>query len=235
MTFWKRIRYYLIGVSIGLVVSFFFFQGRGCAWLPGNRVMKKISESMILRTDSIACVLKCHEITDEDIFTLFTDGDVLFSESETHSEPKKYVLEGNRVNNGHSFKLKFIVRDSTSLITEVISDEKCECGGKNDSTLHIVNMPDNMVKKVLQQRNLTVTSEVKCKMDCYELQDKDIYQLIENGEINKSMSTPRSFPYPVYYISNNEYELKMEITPERSRVLKLQHKKNHSCTCTETE
>lgn len=187
---------------------------------------------MILRTDSIKCVLDCQQITDEDIFTLFTEGDVLFSESETQADPKKYVLEGNRISNGHSFKIKFTVRDSTSEIYEVITDDKCECSGIDNKTLHLVKMPDAMVKKVLQQKDLSVNSEVKCKIDCYGLKDMDVYKLIENGTIDNETSTPRSHPYPVYYIRSGNYNLKMEITPERSRLLDINEMmKAKICDC----
>ena len=166
---------------------------------------------MILRTDSIKCVLDCQQITDEDIFTLFTEGDVLFSESETQADPKKYVLEGNRISNGHSFKIKFTVRDSTSEIYEVLTDDKCDCKGIDNKNLHLVKMPDEMVKKVLQQKDLSVNSEVKCKIDCFGLKDMEVYDLIGKGTIDNEMSTPRSFPYPIYFIRSGAYLLKMEI------------------------
>src|SRR5688572_8337673 len=103
MNFWRRLRFYLIGVAIGLVVSFSFFKNRGCGWLPGNRILNTLSGSMILVTDSTRCLMDCNNVSDEDVFRMFVDGDVLFSESQTRENPKIYVVQGERVKDESEF------------------------------------------------------------------------------------------------------------------------------------
>ena len=45
---WKRFQYYGIGLTIGLLFTFIFFQNRGCSWLPENRVKNAILDNVIV-------------------------------------------------------------------------------------------------------------------------------------------------------------------------------------------
>ena len=47
-TFLRRLVYYLIGFGIGLIMVIFFFQNRGCSWLPENKVKETILRKIII-------------------------------------------------------------------------------------------------------------------------------------------------------------------------------------------
>lgn len=94
MSFWKRVRVYIIGVGIGSLMVLFFFGDRGCGgWLPSNRVKTSIIESIFETSDYIDCKLTCNGFTKEKIENLILNGDVLFKESKTKEDPREYVIE----------------------------------------------------------------------------------------------------------------------------------------------
>ena len=67
-TFLRRLVYYLIGFGIGLIMVIFFFQNRGCSWLPENKVKETIlrkiiiSENPLMKIDSMELFLSNYEV-----------------------------------------------------------------------------------------------------------------------------------------------------------------------------
>jgi hypothetical protein len=55
---WRRLKYYGIGFGIGLVFVIFFFQNRGCSWLPSNRVKNSILDRLVVASDETLEILK---------------------------------------------------------------------------------------------------------------------------------------------------------------------------------
>ena len=55
---YRRLLYYGIGFGIGLVCVFFFFNNRGCSWLPENRVKEMVTERLIYIADSNLNILE---------------------------------------------------------------------------------------------------------------------------------------------------------------------------------
>ena len=51
--FKNRIKYFLVGLSIGVILVYFMFGNRGCSWLPENRVKNMIGEKEIVVGDSV--------------------------------------------------------------------------------------------------------------------------------------------------------------------------------------
>jgi len=84
-TFLRRLVYYLIGFGIGLIMVFFFFQNRGCSWLPQNKVKETIlrkiiiSENPHLKIDSMELFLSNYEVD--------------FSQSSKDSTEKTYLFK----------------------------------------------------------------------------------------------------------------------------------------------
>ncbi len=94
MSFWKRIRVYIIGVGIGSLMVLFLFGDRGCGgWLPGNRVKTSIIESIFETSDLIDCKLTCNGFTKEKVEDLILKGIVLFKQSKTDTDPREYIIE----------------------------------------------------------------------------------------------------------------------------------------------
>lgn len=232
MTFWKRFRYYLIGVTLGIFISFFFFKGRGCAWLPENRVKDEILESVILYDDAIKCQMKCYWISESDLFELFYSGDVLFSESEPNGNPKTYVLQG-KSSDGKEFKVTFALEDTISIITKINDGgEECKpCAAKFDEKLVELKLPEKTAKKMIGDRPLELNDLAQCQKECYELSNDDISSMIENGTFLGDISNRRKKPYPELFFAKDGYELVIELTQETARIINLVKKDNPDCGC----
>lgn len=94
MSFWRRVRLYILGIGIGSLMVLFLFGDRGCGgWLPGNRVKTSIMESLFETSEYTDCKLTCNEFTKEKIQDIIVKGTVLFKESNTKSDPREYKLQ----------------------------------------------------------------------------------------------------------------------------------------------
>ena len=94
----RRLKYYGIGFGVGLVFVVFFFQNRGCSWLPGNRVKNSILERVLVLPETEALQMKKFGLTKTDLTLILNDGEVLFEESKKEGNPKVYVVE-KEINN----------------------------------------------------------------------------------------------------------------------------------------
>jgi len=88
----KRFGFYLIGFGMGIIIVMFFFNNRGCSWMPENRVKNIISERTLI-CDSITYMkIKSYGINKNNILNLIDDSDVDFSNSKKDGFPKIYKL-----------------------------------------------------------------------------------------------------------------------------------------------
>lgn len=85
----------MIGFSIGTVFVIFFFQNRGCAWLPGNRVKNNFLDKVLVLPESEFEKVEQLGLQHSDIFSFLHDGKVNFSESIKQQAvfPKAYIIE----------------------------------------------------------------------------------------------------------------------------------------------
>ncbi|MDO5608484.1 MAG: DUF4258 domain-containing protein [Capnocytophaga sp.] len=91
----KRIGFYLLGFSIGVVFLAFFFKEKRTefCYMPNCRVLKE------LRSKPLEFAVNQEGLTPDDVNQIFTEGDVLFSKSDTHALPCKiYVVKGKTRN-----------------------------------------------------------------------------------------------------------------------------------------
>ena len=116
---------------MGSVLVFFFFNERLhilTDWLPGNRVLAVLQSSPPLFTEKSLCQLACFDLDTSDVRTLKTDGNVRFKLSETHVEPKQYVVD-SKLNN-EKVRMTFSITDSLATLVNVALPEKavvCNC------------------------------------------------------------------------------------------------------------
>ncbi len=109
----KRIGFYLAGFALGLIVLAFIFKGKETefCYSPNCRVLKNIRSKKIQYPNTIG----------KDslrINSILSNGNVIFSESETTSKPcKTYVIEED----SETTPLKITVKncDSTAVVTFV--------------------------------------------------------------------------------------------------------------------
>ena len=223
MTFFKRLRIYLIGVGLGLVLTFFMFRERGCEWTPENRVLQMISTSQILVSDSVRCVMKANDISDADIFDLIQKGDVLFSESITDSVPRVYVLQG-KSQAGSDFKIMFSIQKDTALasIIGVPEGKRGSCANLSSISDKIFTMPESTVKSILKTNEISTSDSIRAILEKEKINDGQIYNMIEGGKIIFEESYPLKKPHPVYTVKSGKYIFEIEMTDKKTRILSVE-------------
>lgn len=132
MTLFQRFKRYLFGVLLGLILVFFFFGDRAevlTAWMPNERVMKRLRETKLEIPDSVKCRLNCFQLDSAKVAELIDDGgNVRFAKSETRSEPLLYRVDFEQ----HStpVRISFACNDSVSAVVELLGLEglqPCPC------------------------------------------------------------------------------------------------------------
>ena len=63
----RRLKYYGIGFGAGLVFVIFFFQNRGCSWLPDNRVKNSILDRVLVLPETESVQMKKYGLTKKDL------------------------------------------------------------------------------------------------------------------------------------------------------------------------
>lgn len=99
--FIKRLGYFMVGLSIGIVFLTFFLKkkadetGVTFCYLPNCRVLKDMRSKPIEYSDRISEMLLNKELDSLVITHFFTEGDIDFSSSDTKSKPcKTYLIKG---------------------------------------------------------------------------------------------------------------------------------------------
>lgn len=120
MKFARRLRLYLIGVLMGCVLVVFFFNDRLSvltSWLPNERVLLRLESTFNGSDPLAACFLECADLDSADLDLLFSEGDVRFDLSETHSEPMNYVVDIRL--SDRLVRFSFEAADSTAALTNL--------------------------------------------------------------------------------------------------------------------
>lgn len=130
MTFGRRLRTYIVGVGIGLLMVYVFFGDRDLtAWTPEGRVLRTIDSSEMILSDRAKCQLTCLNLTDSSIYKIQDNAEVKFSESSTRKEPcPVYKIESYWKE--EQYKLIWEVCENEELVTlsSVLKEGKsCAC------------------------------------------------------------------------------------------------------------
>lgn len=193
----RRIKYYMIGALIGGLLSFFIFNGRGCAWLPGARVLNSIQTSKVIISEKDDCLLKCNNISADEIYQLIENGDVDFGKSETES--KNYLISKDSL----TLNIQIVSQDTTAIINSIQSkSNSCDCNNKDEGTYITLYQPNSIVLKKLKSLTLSIKKEVQCELDCFGITNPAIDSLFVNGNILFEQSYPNRVPNPIYYIES---------------------------------
>ena len=203
-------------------MTFFIFGNRGCSWLPENRVKEQIEKGVLVRSDSMKCVLECNEISDDFVFELIEKGEVLFSESETQKEPKIYVIEYKNV------KIHFSMdEDSVSSIVNINGKEGCNCSGQ---AVKPVKMTDTMIKAFLANRDYEIDSKTNCLRECLNAKKKDIFKFLERSEAKES-KIKRDNKNPTFDFISGDTVITVEHGVRKNRFIKIQFPGLEDCEC----
>ena len=127
MTLGRRLRTFLVGFGMGLIMVYFMFGDRMGDWFPENRIKQRLDYFPMMVGNEVGCLLDCHNIHDSIIKQVFITGEVLLSESEPRSIPNPiYLLESE----DKSFKIKCEAKDSTeTIVLDFIPTigKECDC------------------------------------------------------------------------------------------------------------
>jgi len=128
--FARRLKLYVIGLVLGLVLSYALFGDRYPTWLPGSRIMDDLSRYELIYAPDSECALKCASITTASVQEVLTNGEVNFDKSKTKGETHpSYAVEGT-TKEGRSLRLYFLKRDSTYEVTggvDLKDLRECDC------------------------------------------------------------------------------------------------------------
>jgi len=204
--FKNRIRYYLIGLGIGMIFVYFMFGNRGCSWLPGNRVKNMIGEKEIIIGDSVLAVMDCLELTNTEVYeVLKDDGNVEFSESITNERPKIYHIEGYKEDK--IYYVKFALYERVPMVdeghAEVLSVDfekhPGQCASdKSNKNKSVLPLPHADVIAILEKNDFRLTMDGQCDLDFYQLAEADVMAFHQTATINITKSQPRLSPNPIY-------------------------------------
>jgi len=119
----KRIGYFLVGVSLGSIGVYFFWQKKNATFDYGMdaRTLKTIRIKERLFSDNAQRVMRISDIDTTKISTILYNGDVDFGKSKPRQKPcAEYYITGN--DDLKNVSLYVSRCDSTSTIKEIIID-----------------------------------------------------------------------------------------------------------------
>ena len=101
MAFLKRLGYYLVGLSVGLVFLAFVLKkktsetGTEFCYFPNCRVLQDLRSKPLTYSDDVEFLLSSNVIDSTDVLYILKEGSIDFGESDTKSTPcKEYLIEG---------------------------------------------------------------------------------------------------------------------------------------------
>ncbi len=116
-SFWRRLKYYGLGFGLGIIFVIFFFDNRGCSWMPSSRVKNTILGRILVVADKDKVAYDKLKLSDQEIVEFLNDGDVNIGGSHTQGNPKVYEI--TKEIRGKEIKLWFTLPNE-AFISEVI-------------------------------------------------------------------------------------------------------------------
>jgi hypothetical protein len=126
MKFLQRLSKYLVGVMIGLGMTYVMFSESGCMdWLPGKTIKKEIFRKNIKPIEEAECVLRCGGLNESDLIELVEEGSIRYKQSGPREFPRRYLIEGD----GALKSATFLLTDTASTVIEVVLalEKGCDC------------------------------------------------------------------------------------------------------------
>jgi hypothetical protein len=115
MKFIQRLKYYGIGFGIGLLLVFVFFGGRGCSWMPENRLKDELLHKIIVMNQSDYDAMRNKHLNVASYISMLKDGAVDFGVSIKHENPRFYLFSGEI--NGKTLYAQFEARNNDAFVS----------------------------------------------------------------------------------------------------------------------
>lgn len=232
----NRIKYYLIGLSLGVIVVYFMFGNRGCAWLPGNRVKNMIGEKEIIAGDSILQALKCYDLNNDDIYALLkSEGNVEFTLSSTDTYPKVYYIKGEKENEMYWINFSLYDDKDFSEVVGVGRANQSDCDVKNSNQRKsTIPLPHKDVIAILESQEFRVLNQARCEQEFYQIGEENLLKFHKTATIEIDQSAPRLSPNPFYFlageINDEHYRIKYIVGENRTRIARIIGKEKSDCS-----
>ena len=113
MSFFRRLIFYLFGVSLGLLLSYAFFSERPytCNYLPNDRVLSYLRNQELSFSEDAMLNFKLLKLDTNQIVNILHQGNVNFANSDTKN--KTYEVNSSLLN------VIFLVRNDTTIILNI--------------------------------------------------------------------------------------------------------------------
>ena len=69
-------------------------------------------------------------------------------------------------------------------------------------------LPENRVKELIKKSKMIYSPLAKCEMECRSINEKEIKNILENGDVNFKESNTRGTPHPSYIMEGTTSENK---------------------------
>jgi hypothetical protein len=216
MNFLNRLKFYLIGFSLGLFLIYTLFKDRDWDWLPENKVKKFILENPLeIRLEKNEKNILNDQFSKK-IFDLIIKGNVNFSKSQTKSINKKYIIEYNKSSASIYVSFKDTVCRIISIDNMIFKDNyqsKCLDTIVFIDRSNLYLRFDKMEKKF--------TKNFLSKIEKHGLNSDDISKNLNNFLVNWKKSNPFSKLNSKYLgtinINNHNYEISLETGNKKLR------------------
>ena len=218
MKFLKRLKYFVVGFSIGIIFVYFLFNSREFKWdwLPGNRVTNFIINHPIKINTKAYRLVSNKEKLSNDFFNTILNGKVDFSKSESKGNIKYYAI--NHLDDSAFVSISFV--DSFSQLAifndKIFSEKKYL--NKTDSNLHMDNFTFiNLMSKKKKRLNNIFLDQLKK----YNVSEIDFNNSFNSVSVIWELSRPYEKPYGSYtgYLEINEtkYHVNFDYGNEKLR------------------
>lgn len=201
----RRFKYYMIGFTIGLIFVVFFFQNRGCAWLPGNRVKQTIVDKVWVIPETETEVFKREGIGKPEIMEFIQDGKVDFSNSikKQNEFPKAYIIR--HVLDEKEVRLQFSLYEDSyiSIIHKLKDDQKAFKATKLEGLGSFIRIPRDSALVYIDKDNYARCS---ARFLTNKKQDLLVDALKKSGKINfdkSDLSLPKAEQYIEFQIGDS--------------------------------
>jgi hypothetical protein len=186
-SFWKRLKYYLIGFGIGLIFVVIFFQNRGCAWLPGNRVKNSILDKVLVLPEDQVSIMEAKGLNNDEIIQFMNLGKVEFSKSlkDNLVFPKVYVISRTIEDTEHQLQFSLFEDSYISIVRYLEKDQAPERITQPEGMGYFIRVPRDSAMVFIDKSNF-----VQCKASILASNESKYIgkRLRESGMIDFSKS-----------------------------------------------
>jgi len=127
MKFFRRLRFYLIGVGLGILMVLSIFKDRSfTSWTPKNQIKSAISNTPINYDERLICQLSCLKIDTSLLKRKIVEGTINYKESDVKDQSNRtYFIELEEDN------IKNVTLNISGNLLQIIelttTDVDCEC------------------------------------------------------------------------------------------------------------